>query len=41
VCLSALRTSVEPPTRGFSERWVVDTAAIYQLVTGPSANGIG
>jgi hypothetical protein len=36
VRLSALRASVEPPTRGFSKIEVVDSIDIYQLVTGAS-----
>jgi hypothetical protein len=36
VRLSALCTSVELPTRGFSEIQVVDSIHIYQPVTGAS-----
>jgi len=34
--LSPLRGSDELPTRGFSERQVIDSAVIYQPVTGAS-----
>jgi len=34
--LSSLRSSVEPPGRGFSEIEVVDAIHIYQPVTGAS-----
>jgi hypothetical protein len=36
VRLSPLRGSVELPTRGFSERQVIDSVLIYQRVSGAS-----